>query len=76
MAALSTILGIGAELGNSDDEDDIVRAIRQGAVGTLNQVGQQAVGRGLSVPPTLTVRPGAPVRVIVTRDLILEPYRK
>jgi type IV secretion system protein VirB10 len=76
MAALSTILGIGAELGNSDDEDDIVRAIRQGAVGTLNQVGQQAVGRGLSVPPTLTVRPGAPVRVIVTRDLVLEPYRK
>ena len=75
MAALSTILGIGAELGNNDDSD-IVRAIRQGSVGTFNQVGQQAVGQGLSVPPTLTIRPGAPVRVMVTRDLILEPYRK
>jgi type IV secretion system protein VirB10 len=75
MAALSTILGIGAELGNNDD-NDIVRAIRQGSVGTFNQVGQQAVGQGLSVPPTLTIRPGAPVRVMVTRDLILEPYRK
>lgn len=75
MAALSTILGIGAELGNNDDSD-IVRAIRQGSVGTFNQVGQQAVGQGLSVPPTLTIRPGAPVRVMVTRDLILEPYRQ
>lgn len=74
MAALSTVLGVGAELGNNDDSD-IVRAIRQGTVGALNQVGQQAVGQGLSVAPTLTIRPGAPVRVMVTRDLILEPYR-
>jgi type IV secretion system protein VirB10 len=75
MAVLSTVLGIGAELGANDD-NDIIRAIRQGSVGTFNQVGQQAVGRGLSVPPTLTIRPGAPVRVMVTRDLILEPYRQ
>lgn len=80
MAALSTVLGIGAELGIDDGghhgDEDIIRAIRQGATGTFNQVGQQAVGQGLSVAPTLTIRPGAPVRVMVTRDLILEPYRK
>ena len=35
---------------------------------------RQTVGKGLDLAPTLTVRPGAPVRVIVTRDLILEPY--
>ena len=70
-----TVLGIGAELGNNDNSD-IIRALRQGATGTFNQVGQQAVGQGLSVAPTLTIRPGAPVRVMVTRDLILEPYRK
>lgn len=75
MAALSTLLGVGAELGADDDESDILRALRQGATGTFNQVGQQAVGRGLSVPPTLTIRPGSPVRVMVTRDLVLEPYR-
>ena len=75
MAALSTVLGIGAELGN-DSDSDVLRALRQGASGTFNQVGQQAVGRGLSVAPTLTIRPGAPVRVMVTRDLVLEPYRK
>jgi len=74
MAALSTVLGVGANIGN-DGDSDIVRALRQGASGTFNQVGQQAVGQGLSVPPTLTIAPGAPVRVLVTRDLILEPYR-
>jgi type IV secretory pathway VirB10-like protein len=25
--------------------------------------------------PTLTISPGFPVRVIVNRDLVLEPYR-
>lgn len=75
MAALSTILGVGAELGEDDDESEILRALRQGATSTFNQVGQQAVGRGLSVRPTLTIRPGSPVRVMVTRDLVLEPYR-
>ena len=26
------------------------------------------------VAPTLTIRPGFPVRIVVTRDLVLEPY--
>ncbi len=76
MAALSTLLGIGAELGEDDDESDLIQALRTGAGGTFNQVGQQAVGRGLSVAPTLTIRPGSPVRVMVTRDLVLEPFRE
>jgi type IV secretion system protein VirB10 len=32
------------------------------------------VGRSLTIQPTITIRPGFPVRVIVTRDLVLEPY--
>jgi len=76
MAALSTLLGVGAELGASDDENDILRALRRGGVGTFNQAGQQAVGQGLSLAPTLTIRPGAPVRVMVTRDLVLQPYAR
>ncbi|WP_332769564.1 TrbI/VirB10 family protein [Phenylobacterium sp.] len=75
MAALSTLLGVGTELGSSDDDSEVLKALRTGAAGTFNQVGQQAVGKGLSVAPTLTIRPGAPVRVIVTRDLVLQPYR-
>ena len=75
MAALATVLGVGSELGQNNSDSDIIRALRTGTSGTLNAVGQQAVGRGLSLPPTLAIRPGAPVRVMVTRDLILEPYR-
>ncbi|ALC10711.1 TrbI/VirB10 family protein [Sphingopyxis sp. 113P3] len=73
-AALSTLLGIGAELA-TDDNDRLIRAIRDGAQGTVNQAGQQIVQRQLQVAPTLTIRPGFPVRVIVTKDLVLEPYR-
>jgi type IV secretion system protein TrbI len=32
------------------------------------------VRRSLNIQPTLAVRPGFPVRVIVNRDLILAPY--
>ena len=72
-AALSTLLGIGTELA-TDDNDRLVRAIRDGAQDTINQAGQQIVQRQLQIAPTLTIRPGFPVRVIVTRDLVLEPY--
>jgi type IV secretion system protein TrbI len=70
-AILSTVLGIGAELGNGSN-NDITRAIREGTQGTLNQAGQQFVSRQLDVPPTITIRPGTPVRVMVTRDLVLD----
>lgn len=73
-AGLSTLLAVGTELAVSD-EDRLVRAIRNGAQDTINDAGQQIVRRQLQVAPTLTIRPGFPVRVIVTRDLILEPYR-
>ncbi len=70
---LSTLLGVGAELGNTGDSD-IARAIRDGAQQSVGDAGQEVVRRQLEIRPTLTVRPGHPVRVIVTRDLILEPY--
>ena len=71
-AGLSTLLGIGTELA-SDSEDRLIRAIRDGAQDTINQAGQQIVQRQLQVAPTLTIRPGFPVRIIVTRDLVIEP---
>ena len=57
-----------------DDDDRLIQAIRNGAQDTINDAGQQIVQRQLQVAPTLTIRPGFPVRVIVTRDLVLEPY--
>ncbi|RAZ89448.1 conjugal transfer protein TraI [Mesorhizobium hawassense] len=73
-AALSTILSVGAEAGSSGQESDIVRALRSGASDSVSQVGQQIVQRQLQIAPTLDIRPGFPVRVLVTRDLVLEPY--
>ena len=73
-AILSTILSVGSEAGTSDSENNLAQAIRQGASQSFNQVGQQVVGRSLNVQPTITIRPGFPVRVLVTHDLVLEPY--
>ena len=72
-AGLSTLLSVGAELATNDD-DRLIQAIRNGGQDTINDAGQQIVRRQLNVAPTLTIRPGFPVRVIVTRDLVLEPY--
>ena len=71
-AAVSTLLDVGAELG-ADSEDDLTRALRRGSQDTVNQTGQQIVRRQLNVQPTLTIRPGHPLRVVITRDLVLEP---
>jgi type IV secretion system protein VirB10 len=73
-AALSTLLSIGANTGSSSDESDLLSAIRDGASDSIGQTGRQIVQRQLNIAPTLTIRPGFPVRVVVTRDLVLEPY--
>lgn len=76
-AALSTLIGIGAELAQPDDQSNgnrIVIATRQSAQDTVNQVGQELTRRNLDIQPTLTIRPGYPVRVIAQRDLVLLPY--
>jgi type IV secretion system protein VirB10 len=75
-AILSTLLSVGSEAGTSDSENNLAQAIRQGASQSFSQVGQQVVGRSLNVQPTITIRPGFPVRVMVTHDLVLVPYRR
>jgi type IV secretion system protein VirB10 len=72
-AILSTILSVASEIG-SDEDDMITEAIRNGGQDTINQAGQKVVTRALSRKPTLRVRPGWRLRVIVNRDLILAPY--
>jgi type IV secretion system protein VirB10 len=73
-AALSTLLSVGAELGSNQDESDLVRALRRGSQDSINNTGQQLVRRQLNIQPTLTIRQGFPVRVIVNRDLVMAPY--
>lgn len=70
-ALVSTLLGIGSELGAGGDSE-LVRALRRGSQNSIDQAGEQVVSRELDVRPTLTIRPGFPVRVLVTRDIVLE----
>ena len=72
-AILSSFLSVAAELG-TDEEDKLSEAIRAGGQNTINQAGQRVVTRALSRKPTLRVRPGWRLGVIVNRDLVLLPY--
>jgi Bacterial conjugation TrbI-like protein len=40
-----------------------------------DEVGQELTRRNLDVQPTLTIRPGFPVRVVVNADIVLRPYQ-
>lgn len=74
-AAMSTLLGVGTEVSLGGDESDLVRAIRRSAQQSASDVGQQIVAKQLDVQPTLRVRPGWPLRIVVHKDLILRPWR-
>lgn len=75
-AILSTMLSVGSEAGMSaNNSGSLAEAIQQGVSQSVNQTGQQVVNRSLNIQPTITIRPGFPVRVLVTHDLVLEPYR-
>ncbi|MDH2380711.1 TrbI/VirB10 family protein [Bradyrhizobium sp. CER78] len=73
--ALATLIGVGAQLSIGNDESDLVKALRESTQQTTNRAGQRLVERELDVQPTITVRPGWPLRVIVSKDLVLKPYQ-
>ncbi|MFT3964637.1 MAG: TrbI/VirB10 family protein [Sphingobium sp.] len=76
-ATLSTLLGIGAELAaprNQGSDSRVIIAGRDGLQDSVNQVGQEITRRNLDIKPTITVRPGFPIRVMVNRDLVLKDY--
>lgn len=73
-AAVSTILGVGTELA-LDGDGRIIDAIRQGSQQSVTRAGDQLVESRLNIAPTIVIRPGAPVRLLVQRDLILAPWK-
>jgi type IV secretion system protein TrbI len=72
--ALSTLLGVGTELTFGDNESDLVRALRESTQQNASQAGQQLVTKNLTIQPTIKVRPGWPLRIIVHKDLVLRPW--
>ena len=76
----STLLGVGSELATDGQtagagQGSIVVAVRQSGDDSATQAGQRIVSKDLAIQPTLTVRPGYPVRVLVSHDIVLKPYR-
>ena len=72
--ALSTLLGVGTEL-SINGEGDLVRAVRESTQANAARAGDRIVAKNLDVQPTITIRPGWPLRVVVNRDLVLAPWR-
>jgi len=71
--ALSTLLGVGSSL-TFTGESDFVQAIRESTQQNVSRAGDQLTSKNLQIQPTITIRPGAPVRLVVNRDLILAPW--
>jgi type IV secretion system protein VirB10 len=72
--AMSTLLGVGTQVTFGNSNSDLVEAIRESTQESTNQAGQSIVEKDLSIQPTLRVRPGFPLRVILNKDLVLKPY--
>lgn len=70
--ALSTLLGVSSQLALSG-QGDLLQAIRMSTQDNVARAGDQITQRNLGVQPTITVRPGAPVRLVVHKDLVFAP---
>ena len=70
---LSTLLGVGTEL-SFGSEGDLLRAVRESTQQNAARAGDQIVSKNLAVQPTIQVRPGWPLRVVIHKDLVLNPW--
>jgi type IV secretory pathway VirB10-like protein len=73
--AISTVLGVGTQLSLGNQQGDLLSALRESAQDSANQVGQQITEKNINVQPTIRIRPGWPLRIVVHKDLILRPYQ-
>ena len=71
---ISTLLGIGSEIQFSG-QGGLAQAIRQSGQQNVTHAGDQLTSKTLNIQPTITIRPGTPVRLVVQKDLILAPWR-
>ncbi len=74
--AMSTLLGVGTQVTFGSNNSNLVEAIRESTQESTNQAGQRIVEKDLNIQPTITVRPGWPLRVVIHKDLVLRVYRQ
>jgi type IV secretory pathway VirB10-like protein len=76
-AAVATLLSAGTAYVAGDTTSynpTVGQVTARSASGEIGQVGAQLTRSNLSIQPTITVRPGFSVNVIVTKDMIVPPY--
>ena len=75
--ALGTLLSATAEhaAGNvTGYQPTVAQSWAANAGGAINTAGQQITQKNLAIQPTITVRAGYSVNVIVTKDIVFPPY--
>jgi len=76
--ALSTAITVGGAIAENSAARSSGNLVLNDAAGGVSsqasQVGQRFVDRELNRQPTIKVRPGWPLTVLVSKDLVLEPY--
>ena len=80
---ISTAVAIGGELAEGDNSgfgqtEDVGEQLREllagGASDTTSRIAGKIIDRQLDVQPTITVRPGWRFNILITRNLVIEPY--
>lgn len=72
--AISAVLSILANEAEDTSDGRFTRSLGDAAAQEAARTGGRIVGRELNLRPTLRVPAGAPVRVLVTDDILLNPY--
>lgn len=73
---LSSIINVAAnETEDKGKDSSFSQSLGDAAAQEAARTGARIVDRELSVRPTLKVRAGAPLRVLVAKDIQLRPYR-
>jgi type IV secretory pathway VirB10-like protein len=76
-ATVATLLSVGTAYAAGDTSTynpTVGQVAARSASGEIGTVGAQLTRNNLSIQPTITVRPGFSVNVIVTKDMIVPPY--
>ncbi len=71
---LAAAPSVAANEAESDDSNRVTESVGNAAAQEAARVGGRIIDRELNVRPTLRIRAGAPVRVLVSQDIVLRPY--
>jgi type IV secretion system protein VirB10 len=72
---LSTLIALGGNLAaNANQSDEQAAITAQTVAEQASRVGGRFIDRELELKPTITIRAGMPINVLVVKDMKLEPY--